>query len=167
MIILLNILIFVLLVFFQSTFFGRFDIFGFTPNLILILVVAFSLYRRTYEAYAFAFVTGLVLDTLSAGPFGIHTAIFMVSVFVSGILVDEDHTKLSVSFATIFLAVTAILFYISLWAIVSYQAKNFTAGGLTFSFFQAGFTTGFFFLAFPFLRRLFLWEEKTADVRVR
>lgn len=167
MIVILNILIFVFIVFLQSTLLGRFDIFGFTPNLILILVVAFSLYRKTYEAYAFAFVTGFILDTLSAGPFGIHTATFMTAVFISGILVDEDHTKLSVSFASIFLTLTALVFYIALWGIVSYQAKNFTLSGLSFAAIQVALTSVVFFISFPYLKKLFLWEERVSDVRSR
>lgn len=167
MIILLNILVFVVTVYIQSAMFGRFDLFGFTPNIILMLVVAFSLYRKTYEAYAFAFVTGLVLDILSAGPFGIHTTIFMIVVFVSGLIVDEDHTKISTTFASIFLFITTLVFYITLWGIVSYQAKSFVFSGFIFSVVQVAFTAIVFFLAFPYLRKLFLWEDKVGDVRKR
>jgi len=154
-------------VYVQSAVFGRFDVFGFTPNIILMLIVTFSLYRKTYEAYAFAFVAGLVLDTLSAGPFGLHTAIFMAVVFVSGLIVDEDHTKISATFASIFLICTALVFYVTLWGIVSYQAKSFTFSGFIFLLAQIAFTVGVFFLVFPYLRKLFLWEEKVGDIRSR
>jgi rod shape-determining protein MreD len=132
-----------------------------------MLIVSFSLYRKTYEAYAFAFVSGLTLDILSAGPFGIHTTIFMAAVFVSGLIVDEDHTKISATFASIFLFATALIFYVSLWAVVSYQAKNITFSGIVFSLVQVAFTVGIFFFVFPYFKKLFLWEEKVADVRSR
>lgn len=161
----INILIFTLIVYLQTSLLARFDIFGFMPNIILMLIVAFSLYRKTYEAYAFAFAAGLVLDILSAGPFGLHIAIFMAVVFVSGLVVDEDHTKISAVLAGTFLVSAALVFYLALWGIVSYQTKNFVLSGLVFSLVQAAFTAIVFFLVFPYLRKLFLWEEKADRIR--
>lgn len=166
MIILINILVFIITVYIQSAVFGRFDLFGFVPNMVLILIVIFSLYRKIYEAYVFAFVTGFVLDILSAGPFGIYTTIFMAVVFVSGLIVDEDHSKISTTLASTFLAISALVFYITFWVVVSYQSKNFTLSGFIFSIGQTAITLGVFLLVFPYLKKVFLWEEKTGDVRI-
>lgn len=167
MIIFLNILIFIITVYLQSSILGRYDIFGFSPNIILILMVAFALYRRTYESYAFAFVFGMMLDSLSSGPFGVHTAIFMLTVFASNLVVNEDHSNITGPLAFVVLGASATVFYLTLWLSLSLQSKSFTIAGLIFTLGEVAITFGFFVLIFPYLRKLFSWEKLIYDRRGR
>jgi len=167
MIIFLNILIFVIAVYLQSSLLGRFDIFGFSPNIILILMVSFALYRKTYEAYAFAFIFGMVLDSLSGGPFGVHTAIFMLTVFASNLIVNEDYSNITGPLAFVVLGVSATVFYLTLWLSISLQNKSFTTAGAIFTLGEIAITVGLYVLAFPYLRKLFSWEKMAGDRRGR
>lgn len=165
MIIALNALIFITVIYLQSSLLGRFDIFGLVPNLTLILIVTFALFRKTYEAYIFAFVSGLILDTISGGPFGLHTAIFMLVVFIASLVVDEDHTKMSNVFHITLLSIITLIFYTALWLFVAFGSKNFTVNGLIFSMGQVVITVGFFIVLFPQLKKLFLWENKADKLK--
>ncbi|MDO8507507.1 MAG: rod shape-determining protein MreD [bacterium] len=165
MIIALNALIFITVIYLQSSLLGRFDIFGLVPNLVLILIVAFALFRKTYEAYIFAFISGLILDTISGGPFGLHTAILMLVVFISSLVVDEDHTKISNVFPTMLLGIITFIFYTTLWLFVSFGSKNFTINGLIFSLGQVAITVVFFIILFPYLKKMFLWESKIDKIK--
>ncbi|RJO61447.1 rod shape-determining protein MreD [candidate division WS5 bacterium] len=160
MIIALNILIFAAVIFLQTSLLARFDIFGFMPNFALILMISFAFFRKTYEAYIFAFISGLILDILSGGPFGLHIASFMLMVFVSGFIVDEDHTRLSNVFVSSFAFVMAFLFYGALLLYIDFSLKDFSLSGVLFSLGQVFVTFVFFILIFPWLKRLFLWEDK-------
>lgn len=160
MIIALNILIFAVVIFIQSSLLARFDILGFVPNLALILIVSFALFRRIYEAYIFAFLSGLILDTLSGGPFGLHIASFMLIVFVSSLIVDEDHTKLTNAFVGSFAFFATFLFYGALLLYIDFSAKAFSLSGAFFSLGQIFATFIFFILIFPWAKKLFLWENK-------
>lgn len=165
MIIALNALIFMTVIHLQSSLLGRFDIFGLVPNLILIFIVVFALFRKTYEAYIFAFISGLMLDTISGGPFGLHTAIFMLVVFISSLVVNEDYTKISNIFPSVLLGIITFIFYIALWLFVSFGSKNFTVNGFIFSMGQVAITVGFFVILFPQLKKFFLWENKVDKVK--
>jgi rod shape-determining protein MreD len=163
----LNILIFAVAIYLQTSFLARFDIFGFAPSAILVLMLSFALFRRVYESYVFAFFSGLVLDIVSGGPFGFYTAMFMLIVFVSSLAVDEDHTKISNISAGIFIIIASILFYGGLLSYIFISINSFSFSGLYFSFMQAIFTIGLFVLTFPWLKRLFLWEDRVDKLRSR
>ncbi len=139
---------------------------GLVPNMILILMVSIALYRRTYEAYAFAFAFGLIIDSLSGGPFGIHTAIFMLTVFAASLFVKEDHSNVTAPLSITVMSVVSLIFYVTFWLTLSFQAKSFALSGIIFTLEQVAITVGFFVITFPLLRKLFEWEEKKADVRM-
>lgn len=158
MIIALNILIFSLVFYLQSTLLARLELFGLVPSLAIVLIVAFSLHRKTHEAYIFAFLFGLALDTLSGGPYGIYTAVFMIAAFLASLVVDGDRgiTRLSNAAIT---GIVAGIFYFLFWLIVSFQAKNFTFTGIFFVFGQVFVTVGLSVVVFSLFERLFSWEN--------
>lgn len=161
----LNIFIFIIIIYFQASFFARFDIMGFIPNVILVFMLFLALFRRVYESYIFAFVSGIFLDTISSGPFGLYTATFMIIVFMSSLLVNEDYVKISNLFASIFIGVSALFFYGFLWFFTSFNSGNFTFSGFSFTIGQIFITVGFFVLFFPVLKNFFLWENKIDKLR--
>ncbi len=161
----LNIIIFIAAFFLQTTFLPRFNVFGLVPNLLLIIVAAFALYGKTYESYVYAFVAGLVLDTLFGGPYGFHIAMFMAVVFAASLFSGEEDTEAPSQLGIIFTAVASLLFYGILWLVVGFGAKNFTLNGGVFSLEEAGVTTLFALIILPLARRLFQFEKRAAEVR--
>jgi len=159
MILFLNIVTFTLVAYLQSSLLARFDIFGLMPNLALILITAFSFHRKTYMAYIFAFVYGLVLDSISGGPFGIHIATFMLIVFACSLLSEETRSTVSTMVSTVVILVASAVFYLSFWIILSWQSKNFAFSGILFVLGEILVTTGVFVVTFPYLKKFFLWEE--------
>ncbi len=160
MTILLNILILIVTLVLQTSFLSRFHLFGLVPNLMLILIISFTFFKRIYEAYIFAFFAGLVLDILSAGPFGFHLIVFMLIVLAASLILKEDLTKISKLFSFIFAFVSTSVFYITLWFYVSYLGNSFTLTGLLFTLGQIVITVAFFLLLIPFLKRFFLWQGR-------
>ena len=160
MAILLDILIFIATLLLQTSLLARFHILGFTPNLMLILVITFVFYKKAYEAYIFAFLAGLVLDTLSAGPFGLHVIIYLLIVFAGTVILNEDQTKLSKLFSMVFATAAASVFYMALWFYLSYSSGRFTASGFLFAIGQITATIIFFAIFMPFLKRFFLWQKR-------
>lgn len=58
--------------------FGHLPIYGQVPNLLLLLTIYFSLDKNSYDFFFIAFVSGLFLDSFSAGFFGGFTVSFLV-----------------------------------------------------------------------------------------
>ncbi|HPB67731.1 MAG TPA: rod shape-determining protein MreD [Candidatus Omnitrophota bacterium] len=56
------------------------------PNLLLILVVFFNLYRGTRYSLVAGIVSGLFKDSFSAGPFGLYTFAFIITAFFTTLL---------------------------------------------------------------------------------
>ncbi|MGB0388219.1 MAG: rod shape-determining protein MreD [Ardenticatenaceae bacterium] len=68
----------------QSTFLSEITWFGVHPNLMLTLVVSWTLLRGGREGLSWGFLGGLILDLLSILPFGTFTiALLVTALFTS------------------------------------------------------------------------------------
>ena len=56
------------------------------PNLLIILVVFFNLYRGTRYSLLAGVFAGLFKDSFSAGPFGMYTFAFIVAAFLTTLM---------------------------------------------------------------------------------
>jgi rod shape-determining protein MreD len=78
---------------------------GVRPDLMLLVVISWSLLRGTGEGLLWAFVGGLCLDFLSGAPFGVSTlALLIVSFLASLGEVRIYGTHIILPLSTIFLA---------------------------------------------------------------
>ena len=64
---------------------ARIQILGTSPDLVLLFIVAWVLYRGVGEGIVVALVSGLVLDVLSGAPFGLRLVSLAVASGVVGI----------------------------------------------------------------------------------
>lgn len=167
MIIFLNIVIFLAAIYLQSSFSGHFDFFGFFPNIVLIAMICLSLFRKNYEAYIFAFVFGLALDSLSGGPYGLHVGVFMLTVFLSNVFFSEDDSKLSVPFTSLFTGIVIFFFYLVLAVFITVNTKGIILSTVLFYLGQLGITLLFAMIMLPLARKLFLWENRISAKRRR
>ncbi len=69
----------------QSTAMPRLAIMGVKPDLMLLVVMSWSLLRGGEEGLVWAFIGGLALDILSGAPFGASTLALMAVSFLSGL----------------------------------------------------------------------------------
>lgn len=69
----------------QSVVGPRLMIFGVRPDLVLLMVVAWSLFNGSYSGVMWAFVGGLWMDILSGGPMGGSSLALMAASLVTGI----------------------------------------------------------------------------------
>ncbi len=85
---------FILMLTFQFSFLWRFSFFGVIPNILLILIVWFSLYKGSHKGQIMGFFTGIVVDAFSIGIFGANAFLFTGVGFFVGLLkkkVDEGN----------------------------------------------------------------------------
>lgn len=65
----------------QSTFLSKITFFGVHPNLMLTLVLCWSLLRGGREGLSWGLLGGLILDLFSITPFGTFTIALLVTAF--------------------------------------------------------------------------------------
>lgn len=70
---------------FQASLTGLFTIYGVKPELVLIVILALSLYFGTAETLIWAFVGGIWLDIFSGGPMGASSIALMMASVVGGV----------------------------------------------------------------------------------
>ena len=63
------------------------------PDLILILVVYIALHNGTVAGVTAGFFSGLIFDFLSLAPMGLHSFVFTVLGFLSGILYRKYNVR--------------------------------------------------------------------------
>jgi rod shape-determining protein MreD len=78
-------LLLVLLAVLQSTVVPRIQIFGVHPDLMLVVVVSWSLLRGSEEGMLWALVGGLALDLLSGAQIGVSTLPLLIVGFLAGL----------------------------------------------------------------------------------
>ena len=162
---LLNIFIFIIGLYLQTDFLSRFNILGLEPNLLLVIVIAFALYGKAYEAYAYAFAAGLVMDTLFGGPYGYHITFFMAIVFAASLISKGEGQNAPNILSFVFATIAVLLFYVVLFLIVGFGSENFTLSGGIFTLEQAGVTSFLAFLLLPQAKKLFILERRLTDAR--
>ncbi len=70
----------------QSATLSQINVFGVHANLVLVVIVCWSLLRGGRAGLAWAMVGGLVLDLLSSAPFGVFTMALLVTAFAMGFI---------------------------------------------------------------------------------
>lgn len=68
----------------QSAVLSQFNLLGVHPNIVLVIVVCWSLLRGGRAGLIWAMTGGLVLDLLSTTPFGVFTVALLVTAFAMG-----------------------------------------------------------------------------------
>jgi len=76
--------ILVLIAILQSTVVSNIHAFGGTPNLMLLVVVCWSLVARGAQGLVWAFWGGVLLDLFSGGPLGASAAGLLLVVYLAG-----------------------------------------------------------------------------------
>jgi rod shape-determining protein MreD len=74
------------LVVLQATILPRFPIFGVIPQFLFLLALAWGMIHGWQEGIVWAFVAGILLDLLSAGPLGVTSLAMLVAVGVASLL---------------------------------------------------------------------------------
>jgi rod shape-determining protein MreD len=69
----------------QSTLLPQFRVFGVQPDLVLLVVVAWSLLRGSEEGMLWALIGGLALDILSSAHLGVNTLPLLSIGFLAGL----------------------------------------------------------------------------------
>ncbi len=86
---LLFLIVFYLLVLWQTSFLVYFDIAGFVPNIVLILVILINLLEKPHKYFGIlaGFWGGFFLDIFSSGFIGLNTLILLaIALFVKMVL---------------------------------------------------------------------------------
>ena len=87
----------------------RIQILGAYPNLVLLLLVSWSLLRGLREGLILALASGFMLDALSGGPFGALTVALIFVAWLSGL--GETNVFRTVRFFPSFTMALATLIY--------------------------------------------------------
>ena len=69
----------------QSTIFPHIALLGVHPDLLLSVVVAWSLLRGASEGMLWALIGGIILDLFSGAPFGVHALSLLAVSFLSSL----------------------------------------------------------------------------------
>lgn len=70
---------------FQASLMGLFTIYGVKPELVLIVILAWSLTFGSSETLVWAFIGGIWLDIFSGGPMGASSIALMTASLVAGV----------------------------------------------------------------------------------
>ncbi len=90
---------------------------GWRPDLMLVLVVSWSLLRGPEEGVLWAFVGGVLLDLLSGGPFGAFTVALLLAALVAGVVHRAAFGAMLLQVAV--MAVTTFLYHVVYLAVLA------------------------------------------------
>ncbi len=74
----------------QSTLLSRVDVLGGRPNLMLLVVLVWTVVRGIDEGLVWAFVGGLILDLLSGGPLASMALALLAAAYLAGQSLGEE-----------------------------------------------------------------------------
>jgi rod shape-determining protein MreD len=74
----------------QTTLLSRIDVLGAQPNLVLLLVLLWSLLRGVDEGLLWAFIGGLIVDVLSGGPLAGTAIALLAAAYLAGQSLGEQ-----------------------------------------------------------------------------
>lgn len=106
----------------QSTGMPHVAIMGVKPNLMLLVVISWSLLRGIKEGSAWGFIGGLILDIFSSAPFGVSTLAMLAVSLLAGLgEMGIFHTHIGLLLLVAFLATPVYhLIFLSLLQIVGW-----------------------------------------------
>lgn len=156
------VMILVLIALLQSTVLAQITWLGVHPNLMLTVVVSWSLLRGGREGLSWGFIGGIILDIFSITPFGTFTIALIFTTFLTGLI------ELS-SFQTNRILPIGIIFLVSplfeLATIISMQTLGWQVGWFrAFSLLLPGAMINALLILFifPLVRRLSLLAGERA-----
>jgi rod shape-determining protein MreD len=105
----LSLLILAVTVIVQGTLLARFRLFGASPNLLLVVVVCWSLLHTVSEGLLWAFVGGLGVDLIAGLPLGSTPLALMPTCFLAGLGRSSIFTN-SVLLPALLVALATLIF---------------------------------------------------------
>lgn len=103
--------------FLQITFFSQMFAVGYIPNIVLIILIAFSVACRSENVLYFAFVIGIILDIVSISYFGSAT-ISMVSTIFLVLYLRPVVLKYTLSYYLLVISFVGVLVYNILYVVL-------------------------------------------------
>lgn len=71
---------------FQTTILNKLTLFGASPDIILVVLIACSVNSNIEKTLVLGFITGFLTDLLSGGNFGLQTAVYTYSAVAAGFI---------------------------------------------------------------------------------
>lgn len=100
----------------QATILGRINIFGTTPDLVILLVIFFASFFGAAIGLEAGFFAGIFKDILSSGIFGVNAVILAVTGLVVGILSPKFFRESRITQSLIvfmFVIFSMLLYYVA------------------------------------------------------
>lgn len=94
----------------QAAWVAKVSLWGAQPNLVLVVVVGWSLLRAGREGLLWAMVGGVMLDLFSAAPLGTFTVALLITALAATLL-DETPLRASLPLATVAMFLLSPLFH--------------------------------------------------------
>lgn len=103
--------------FLQITFFSQIFAIGYIPNIVLIILIAFSIACKSENVLYFAFVVGMILDVVSISYFGSTTISMVFTIFLT-LYLSSMALKRTLSYHLLIISFVGILVYNILYVIL-------------------------------------------------
>ena len=106
----------------QSTILKHFTILGITPNLALIVLVCFSIFKGKYKGAFLGVFIGIIQDIIFSSVIGVNTLIYFLVGYVVGLFDDKvfkDNPFISTVFTSISTLSYHFLFFVFMYLLYS------------------------------------------------
>ena len=159
-----NILILLLAVIFaslQTTVLKEVKLFGATPNLLLSLIVAVSMFRGVAGGGLTGLLCGLLADNMGYGPFGFYSFFYMTAGAFLGFSSDRYFNKnilfqITLTFITdMFISLLYFFFMFIIWGRGGHMIVGFSK-----VFAQGVYTAVFSIIVYMTVKKIFIKEMK-------